>query len=539
MVHREAGLYGLSMPHRKLDPGLLIAIDELHACLAAGTLVLTRDGYIPIETVKVGDRVLTHAGRWRRVLAKTCNGTRPVVRVRAQGVADLRATPDHRLWIRAGHGHHAKEQALRASPVWASAASTLGSYVNLPLPPVEENPLSEQDWWIVGRWLGDGHHSSRDRGSFYISCSYQEFPGLLGQLGPRAGYFRRNRTACQIALRDEEGSWLKAVLKGCGSGAANKKVPAIGLALCPEKAEALLSGYLSADGHYVAGEDSWRASSVSRALLLGMAMVAQRARGVVASVYAGRPARKDVIEGRVVQARQEWTLCFTGGNRKPRPQGGHSRSGWIDPAGAWKKVRRIEETGDAEVWDLQVEGDESFVAEGCAVHNCPVDLPSWLADSAGKGIQVVAVVHSTGQLRKKYGDDGADTVWSTAGTKLFLPGIHDAKTLEDISKLCGSTGTGDTAERTVPPELLRMLPDWCALVIRSNLFPVVVRFRPAWRRLDARLGRHPLPVPHVTAALAAPWLVMPEPELAEVVPPVRVSANGHGGKPGPLVRADQ
>jgi type IV secretion system protein VirD4 len=172
------------------------------------------------------------------------------------------------------------------------------------------------------------------------------------------------------------------------------------------------------------------------------------------------------------------------------------------------------------------------------LHACPVDLPSWLADSAGKGIQVVAVVHSTGQLRQKYGEHGADTVWSTAGTKLFLPGIHDAKTLEDISKLCGSTGTGDTAERTVPPELLRMLPDWCALVIRSNLFPVVVRFRPAWRRLDARLGRHPLPAPHLPDP-AAPWLVMPEPEPAEAVPPVRVSANGHGGKPGPLVRADQ
>ena len=72
------------------------------------------------------------------------------------------------------------------------------------------------------------------------------------------------------------------------------------------------------------------------------------------------------------------------------------------------------------------------------LHACPVDLPSWLADSAGKGIQVVAVVHSTGQLRKKYGEHGADTVWSTAGTKLFLPGIHDAKTLEDVSKLCGT-----------------------------------------------------------------------------------------------------
>ena len=120
------------------------------------------------------------------------------------------------------------------------------------------------------------------------------------------------------------------------------------------------------------------------------------------------------------------------------------------------------------------------------------------------------MVHSTGQLRNKYGEHGADTVWSCAGTKLFLPGIHDAKTLEDVSKLCGDTGTGEKAERVVPPELLRQLPDWTALVIRSNLSPLVVRFRPAWRRLDARLGRRPLPDLRPAFALRLPELRIPD-----------------------------
>jgi type IV secretion system protein VirD4 len=165
------------------------------------------------------------------------------------------------------------------------------------------------------------------------------------------------------------------------------------------------------------------------------------------------------------------------------------------------------------------------------LHACPVPLPSWLADSAGKGIQVVAVVHSTGQLRDKYGEHGADTVWSCAGTKLFLPGIHDARTLEDVSRLCGDTGAGEKGERVVPPELLRQLPDWCALVIRTNMSPLVVRFRPAWRRLDARLGRHPLPVPRLYPAATAAWPVTdPVPDA------VLAASNGHGGKPGPLAK---
>jgi type IV secretion system protein VirD4 len=129
------------------------------------------------------------------------------------------------------------------------------------------------------------------------------------------------------------------------------------------------------------------------------------------------------------------------------------------------------------------------------LHLCPVDLPAWLADSAGKGIQVAAVIHSTGQLRDKYGEHGANTVWSTAGTKIFLPGIHDTTTLEDVSRLCGTFGDGDKAQRVMPPELLARLPDWHALVVSVNRSPVVIKFRPSWRRIEARLGRAPKPLP--------------------------------------------
>ena len=163
------------------------------------------------------------------------------------------------------------------------------------------------------------------------------------------------------------------------------------------------------------------------------------------------------------------------------------------------------------------------------LHACPVDLPSWLADSAGKGIQVVAVVHSTGQLRDKYGQFGYETVWSTAGTKLFLPGIHDPQTLKDVSELCGTISTDDGKEPVCPPELLRMLPDWTCLVIRSNLHPLVVRFRPAWRRLDARLGRRPLPdlrpAPALRPALLRVLDTMPQ---TSGEPKLIASVNGHG-----------
>ena len=165
---------------------------------------------------------------------------------------------------------------------------------------------------------------------------------------------------------------------------------------------------------------------------------------------------------------------------------------------------------------------------------CPVDLPVMLSDSAGKGVLITAVCHSVSQLEHRWGKQGADTIWSTCGTKVLLGSISDPDTLERASKLCGNVRAEDGREPVVPPELLRMLPDWRALVIRMNLSPVVVKVRPAWRRPGYRFGRHPLPVPRL-------YTQVPEPAMPDVPPlgPVPAPSNGHGGKPGPLVKAEQ
>lgn len=347
--------------------------DERHICLAAGSLVLTREhGYLEIEDVNPGEHVLTHLGRWMPVLAKRCNGAADTIKVCAQGVAGLVATPDHKLWTKVATGSRAKESAIDSIPSWIEAGSTLGSYLNLPLPPVERNELTSHEWWIIGRWLGDGHRqmlrTSGKRGGlgqFVISCNHNEADDLISKLGRYSGHVSRV-TATQIAiigLRDE----VRDTLDRCGYGAANKRLPGEAVTLDENKSEALLIGYLSADGHYVEKHDRFMASSVSRGLLLGMAIVAQRARGVVASVYAGRPERDGEIQGRSVHMLQDWIFAF-------RNSDGYKKSGWIAEDGAWKKVRKIEIAGEREVWDLQVAEDSSFVAEGAVVHNCPLQL---------------------------------------------------------------------------------------------------------------------------------------------------------------------
>lgn len=58
----------------------------MHICLARDSQVLTKErGYVPIQTVEVGEYALTHMGRWRKILAVQNTGVRKVITVKAHG----------------------------------------------------------------------------------------------------------------------------------------------------------------------------------------------------------------------------------------------------------------------------------------------------------------------------------------------------------------------------------------------------------------------------------------------------------------------
>jgi len=341
--------------------------DEKHICLARDSRVLVKKrGYVPIQLVETSDRVLTHKGRWRRVLAVECTGINPVVTVRSQGVPGLTVTPDHKLWARKSDWIRQRDGAERVDATWVEAENCLGSYLNLKLPEEEEpinlNPLH---WWIVGRWLADGCWGAK--GEALIGCGYHELGKLIDCLGDHAGTVSDCGTANQIRLRDRGGK-VRAILERCGIGAVGKHLPPGAFTLPSRLAKSLVDGYLSGDGHLLEDRQRWTASSVSRDLLMGLAMLIQRAYGSIASVYAGRPAREGMIEGRLVQCEQEWILSFdlVGDGRRKRQ--------FIVNDGAWKKVRSVEDAGRCETWNLRVEEDESYTAEGCVVKNCPLQL---------------------------------------------------------------------------------------------------------------------------------------------------------------------
>ncbi|HEV3294174.1 MAG TPA: TraM recognition domain-containing protein, partial [Streptosporangiaceae bacterium] len=163
---------------------------------------------------------------------------------------------------------------------------------------------------------------------------------------------------------------------------------------------------------------------------------------------------------------------------------------------------------------------------------CPVPLPFWLADSGGKGIQVVAVVHGEAQLAERWGDHGRQIVLDTSSVKVFLPGITDTTTLQAASTLCGQASwklRGQhhvTRHDVATSDMIRQLPAGFALIIRGGCAPVIARLPRAWKnrayRRARRLGQAPgHPVAELPAAGEGP-----RPYIPDHVPDHWISSDG-------------
>jgi type IV secretion system protein VirD4 len=141
---------------------------------------------------------------------------------------------------------------------------------------------------------------------------------------------------------------------------------------------------------------------------------------------------------------------------------------------------------------------------------CPVPVPSWLADSGGKGIQIITVAHGEAQLRTRWGRDGARVIMDTSGAKIWLPGISDPATLETPS-MREHGEERHTRHPVMTAEMIRQLPAGRALVVRGGYAPVIAKLPMSWKDPAYRQARR--------AGLATAGLRPVTERTAIVVPP--------------------
>lgn len=121
-------------------------------CFAKGTYILTEKGYIPIEDVSVGDKVLTHKGRWRKVTATMHRDGARLWDVNGFGILPTRTTAEHPYYVTKPDQPMEFKKVEQLDDSW---------YSTMVLPDAESDGYSKEMWWIIGRYLADGWRVER------------------------------------------------------------------------------------------------------------------------------------------------------------------------------------------------------------------------------------------------------------------------------------------------------------------------------------------------------------------------------------------
>lgn len=320
-------------------------------CFAKGTYILTEKGYIPIEDVSVGDKVLTHKGRWRKVTATMHRDGARLWDVNGFGILPTRTTAEHPYYVTKPDQPMEFKKVEQLDDSW---------YSTMVLPDAESDGYSKEMWWIIGRYLADGWRVERkDRPSggrivFAISDDKRtEFEQRLRE-AKLHGTYTKERTCGKYHVCNNQ---LYEYLEKFGKYAHGKRIPREALCLPREKAKYFFDGYMSGDGR----SDREEATSTSAALILGMCIIAQRLGKSVPAVYYTRRDEKCVIQGRECRQRDTYTFRISSKSVK-----GHYRARYV-----CRELYQPTESDDfGTVYNISVEEDNSYVANGAIVHNC-------------------------------------------------------------------------------------------------------------------------------------------------------------------------
>lgn len=286
-------------------------------CFPAGTLILTSEHLKPIEEIKVGDMVLTHRNRWRRVTA-TGSKIADTIVLRGNGVSSLECTPNHPFYARtrvhreSGYGYEYKQEWIPATDMVGRQWLNMNAATEpLPVPALPDGvSLTEPFLRLIGTWLSLGQSSSLP------------------------------------AFRFDSQSINRWVMKQFGG--KEKHIPSWVYGLSENLRISLLEGYFQR-------MDSVRYAQPCSGmqLLVGMKILAAGAGYRSSILYEENPS---------IHSTGTYRINF---NTSPID------SDDFDDDGYWGRVNeKTVGRSNVLVYNLEVEDDHSYVAAGIAVHNC-------------------------------------------------------------------------------------------------------------------------------------------------------------------------
>lgn len=358
-------------------------------CFTEDSLVLTeKRGFQKIIDIQIGEKVITHDGNYKTVENVINNGKKKTVKIYGMGIDEIHTTPNHLFYVREkSHVWNNKTRSYTrvfSEPVWKQADSLKRTdYMGIPINKKSEIPewngitfvwsdgrkdryknqlsqyMNNKDfWWLIGRYIADGWF--RNNGGIIIGCGKKKFVEMKEKCDSIGLNYNilEERTVIKFYYQLKE---LELFVQSFGKYAYGKKIPSFVMDLPVDLLNSFLNGYMSGDGCFTNGR--FKATSVSRELIYGLAQCIAKVYKQPYSIYKTERPKTTVIEGRTVNQKDTYELCF---KKEKRPQD----KAFYEDGFIWFPVTKVEEDEIETIYDLTVEENHSFTVQGVIVHNC-------------------------------------------------------------------------------------------------------------------------------------------------------------------------
>jgi len=397
MVNKAAWWDLRGTPHLLRSFRTLMLEESLNAaqdavCLVYGQPVLTSNGVVEIQNVKAGDAVLTHRGRYRKVIRTMIReADEPGVTLNWWYDRPMTLTGEHPVYVRRPvnvparynmHSHsNFSEGFVRAadvrkydqvlhpdSPGLEKVSLFLGEHLDEKILSAlrnravrscgDEFKVTDDLLWLIGLHVADGSANSK---SVRIVVGEGESDKAARAAKVIKDVFGLDAIVKATGFRSD-GSRIKSInvelnstvlgpffREMCGVG-ETKRFPSWAFTLTPEQTHHLVEGWLDGDGCRNHVRDLGVAKH--RTLQESAAWLMRRA-GMITSVFSGK---RDAERG--------WTGGSVTAVKTPR------RAARNDRGGYWVEVRSVRHHQVTEtVYNLEVKEDNSYCSP-IAVHNC-------------------------------------------------------------------------------------------------------------------------------------------------------------------------
>jgi len=388
-------------------------VTYVEGCFTKGTLISTNPDFKPIEEIKPGDKVLTHKGEYKQVYftqVREYSGNLYKIKVYGSPNEELEVTEEHPFLCvrRTRKDERNKKWKLE----WVRAKDLReGDYLVTPINKIVENkdsyeieitvnkkrikrkvPLTKEFFRLVGYYLAEGSISKKSYLRFSFGLHEEHLVEDVKQLLRKCfgvnkfyEFVHKKYKGVDVVVASSE---LCRIFEIFGTSSESKKIPHWMMLENPEKQKELIIGLFRGDGNYYKKrvKNGWlkeifRINTTSFILAKQVREILLRLG--IASFINVRDRRKE-------KRKIMYTIGIGGEFLKPfgdlvgikveEKINGKKRASmfYVDKDYIYAPIRKISKrfVNNIKVYNFGVLEDESYVANGFAVHNCTAPIYS-------------------------------------------------------------------------------------------------------------------------------------------------------------------